>query len=152
MGAQLPPFKTTPVEQISGTVDVLRKTFFVRKTRDVQFRIKQLRKLYWAIEDNKDLIVEACKKDLGKGFFEAMIAEVAWVQNDIIFMTNNLEKWCKDESAQDIELANKFMRPKIRKDPLGIVLVIGYVTAHHGKLQLTMIVLSIFPSNSLLVL
>ena len=127
MGAQLPPFEKTPVQQISATVDRLRQTFFTTKTRDVEFRIKQLRKLYWAVEDNKDLILEACKKDLGKGFFEAMIAEVAWVQNDIIFMTNNLEKWCKDESAQDIDLANKFMRPKIRKDPLGVVLVIGYV-------------------------
>ena len=78
-----------------------------------------------AIEDNKDAIVEACKKDLGKGFFESMIAEVAWVQNDIIFMTKNLEKWCKDEKPDDIDLTNKFMSPRIRKDPLGLVLVVG---------------------------
>lgn len=125
MSVTLPPFQTTPIDQINDTVDRLRKTFWTAKTRDVQFRIRQLRKLYWAIEDNKELIVEACKKDLGKGFFEAMIGEIAWVQNDIIFMTNNLEKWCKDEKAEDMELANKFMSPRIRKDPLGIVLVIG---------------------------
>lgn len=125
MGAELPAFQTTPIETLTATVDRLRKTFYSSKTRDVQFRIRQLRKLYWAIEDNESLIVEACKKDLGKGFFEAMVAEVAWVKNDIIFMTNNLQKWCRDEKAEDIELANKFMSPRIRKDPLGIVLVIG---------------------------
>lgn len=127
MGVELPDFRTTPIDDLSSTVERLRQTFWTGKTRDVQFRIKQLRKLYWAIEDNKDLIVEACKRDLGKGFFEAMVAEVAWVQNDIIFMTNNLEKWAKDEPAKDIDFANKFMRPRIRKDPLGMVLVIGYV-------------------------
>lgn len=118
-------FQATPIDEISGTIERLRNGFWSGKTRDVKFRIKQLRKLYWTIEDNKDAIVEACKKDLGKGFFESMIAEVAWVQNDIIFMTKNLEKWCKDEKAQDIELTNKFMSPRIRKDPLGLVLVVG---------------------------
>lgn len=125
MGVELPDFENTQIDTIGSTVDRLRQTFWSAKTRDVKFRIKQLRKLYWAVEDNKNLIVQACKKDLGKGFFEAMIAEVAWVQNDIIFMTNNLEKWCKDEKAEDIDLANKFMSPRIRKDPLGMVLVVG---------------------------
>ncbi|KAK5081751.1 Hexadecenal dehydrogenase [Lithohypha guttulata] len=134
MGAELLEFKTTPVGEINSTVERIRQTFWTAKTRNVQFRIKQLRKLYWAIEDNKQLILDACKKDLGKGFFETMIAEIAWVQNDIIYVTNNLAKWCKDESAPDISLANKFMRPKIRKDPLGMVLVIG---AFNFPLQLS---------------
>lgn len=125
MGVQLPPFQATPTEQLTTTVERLRQTFWSSKTRNVQFRIKQLRKLYWAIEDNEALILEACKKDLGKGFFESMVAEVAWVKNDIIFMTNNLEKWSQDEKAPDIPFANKLMSPRIRKDPLGIVLVIG---------------------------
>lgn len=46
--------------------------------------------------------------------------------NDIVFTTRNLHKWVKDEKAPDIDLAFKFMNPKIRKDPLGCVLVIGY--------------------------
>lgn len=125
MTVQLPPFVTTPTDQLSSTIERLRQGFWSSKTRDVQYRIRQLRKLYWAIEDNEPLILEACKKDLGKGFFESMVAEVAWVKNDIIFMTNNLEKWSKDERAPDIPFANKLMSPRIRKDPLGIVLVIG---------------------------
>lgn len=47
--------------------------------------------------------------------------------NDIVFVTKNLEKWAKDEKAKDIPLTNALMSPRIRKDPLGCVLVIGYV-------------------------
>ncbi len=46
--------------------------------------------------------------------------------NDIIFTCDNLESWAKDESAPDIPLLNKALNPRIRKDPLGVVLVIGY--------------------------
>jgi beta-apo-4'-carotenal oxygenase len=55
------------------------------------------------------------------------MTESGWCENDIIFICNNLEKWMKDETAQDIPLTNKFLGPKIRKDPLGVVLVIGFV-------------------------
>jgi beta-apo-4'-carotenal oxygenase len=51
---------------------------------------------------------------------------VGWLLNDIIFMTNNLEKWAKDEPAPDMIFVNKFMSPIIRKDPMGCVLIIGY--------------------------
>jgi len=56
------------------------------------------------------------------------MTESGWCANDIIFICNNLEKWMKDESAPDISLTNKFLGPKIRKDPLGVVLVIGFVS------------------------
>jgi len=46
--------------------------------------------------------------------------------NDIIYVCHNLEKWMKDENPPDIDLSNKLMNPKIRKDPLGAVLVIGW--------------------------
>lgn len=45
--------------------------------------------------------------------------------NDIIFVCDNLEKWVQDEKAPDIDLVNSFLSPRIRKDPLGAVLVIG---------------------------
>jgi len=68
------------------------------------------------------------KRDLGKPAFEAQIADIGWIENDAIFASNNLEKWVKDEKAPDIPLVNKLLRPRIRKDPLGCVLIIGCVT------------------------
>ena len=72
------------------------------------------------------MIVEACKKDLGKPTFETYLTEVGWCMNDIVFMSKNLARFAKDEKAEDIAFTNKFFGPKIRKDPLGTVLVIGY--------------------------
>jgi beta-apo-4'-carotenal oxygenase len=71
------------------------------------------------------LIFQACEKDLNKPRFETNLAESQWLLNDIVFTTRNLHQWVKDEKATDIDLAIKFMNPKIRKDPLGCVLVIG---------------------------
>jgi beta-apo-4'-carotenal oxygenase len=70
--------------------------------------------------------MEACKIDLGKPSFETYLTETSWCMNDIIFVCDNLSKWMEDEKAPDIDLVNSFLSPKIRKDPLGAVLIIGY--------------------------
>ncbi|KAJ9643536.1 Hexadecenal dehydrogenase [Coniosporium tulheliwenetii] len=132
---KIPAFSTTPIESIPSIVNEVRTTFRAHRTRPVEYRLKQLRKLYWGLKDNEDLILDACKKDLGKSQFETYITEVGWCENDIVFMCNNLEKWVKDESAPDIPLANKLFSPRIRKDPLGTVLIIG---AYNFPIQLSL--------------
>lgn len=77
------------------------------------------------MKDHEEEIAAALAADLNKPRFETQLAENGWVQNDIVFVTRNLHKWVKDEKAEDIDLTFKFMNPKIRKDPLGVVLVIG---------------------------
>lgn len=125
MGIDLPPFVETPVDEIPKLVARVRSGFFSHKTRPASYRLQQLRKLYWTIKDHEAEILEACQKDLGKGYFEAMLSEINWVENDIVFMQKNLEKWMRDEKPADIPLTNKLVSPRIRKDPLGVVLVIG---------------------------
>ena len=122
---KLPNFENTSVEEIPFLVSRLRKTFISQKTRPTDFRIKQLRKLYWAIADHEKELVEALARDLHKGAFETYVAEINWTQNDIIFQTQNLERWARDEKPADIAFANRLVSPRIRKDPLGVVLVIG---------------------------
>ena len=125
MGIDLPIFAETPVDEIPKLVARARSGFFSHKTRPASYRLQQLRKLYWTIKDHEAEILEACQKDLGKGYFEAMLSEINWVENDIVFMQKNLEKWMRDEKPADIPLTNKLVSPRIRKDPLGVVLVIG---------------------------
>ncbi|KAJ5871444.1 uncharacterized protein N7529_003797 [Penicillium soppii] len=131
----LPELQFTSLDEIPARISTTRKAFLERKTRDVEFRLVQLRKLYWAIKDNEELIFQACEKDLNKPRFETNLAESQWLLNDIVFTTRNLHQWVKDEKATDIDLAFKFMNPKIRKDPLGCVLVIG---AFNFPFQLTL--------------
>ena len=47
--------------------------------------------------------------------------------NTIIFDIKNLKKWAKDEKSPDVPFDMMALRPKIRKDPLGTVLIIGSV-------------------------
>ena len=48
----------------SKTVSNLRETFFSGKTRDLEWRIAQLKSLLRFYEENSDLFVEAIQKDL----------------------------------------------------------------------------------------
>ena len=79
------------------------------------------------MKDNANAIETACKLDLGKGVFESNLAELNFCTATLIYDINNLRKWAKDESSPDVPLDLKVLRPKIRKDPLGNVLIIGYV-------------------------
>ncbi|KAL8882368.1 MAG: hypothetical protein Q9198_000629, partial [Flavoplaca austrocitrina] len=117
--------KYTPVDAIPAIASRIRNAFNTHKTKPIGFRLLQLRKLYWGIKDNEAAIVQACKQDLGKGVFETYLSEIDWCTNDIVFVTQNLEKWMRDEKAPDIPLANKLLNPRIRKDPLGAILIIG---------------------------
>ena len=53
--------------------------------------------------------------------------------NDIVFVSKNLAKWAKDEAAPDINLMNKLLSPRIRKEPLGCVLIIGYFPSRMSR-------------------
>ncbi|CAG8978165.1 hypothetical protein HYALB_00012027 [Hymenoscyphus albidus] len=132
---KIAPFETTPIESISSTVNQCKTTFRSQKTKPLQYRLTQLRKLYWGIVDNNDALVEACKQDLGKPVHETYISEIEWCKNDVIFVTKNLAKWMKDEKAPDIPLTNSLLNPKIRKEPLGTVLILG---AYNFPVQLSL--------------
>ncbi|TAQ90205.1 hypothetical protein B7494_g1460 [Chlorociboria aeruginascens] len=135
MATKTIPFEGTPIESISSTVRLCKTTFHSQKTKPISYRLVQLRKLYWGLVDNSDALVEACKSDLGRSSFEALVTEVEWCKNDIIFVTQNLKKWMKDEPAPDVSFPNTLMSPRIRKEPLGTVLVIG---AYNFPVQLSL--------------
>lgn len=125
--AELPPFEHTPLDDIASITARVRASFLAHKTRPLEFRIQQLRKLYWAFKDNEALITEACKRDIGKSSFETYLVEISWCMNDCVWMANNLTRFAKDEKATDIPFTNKLMGPRIRKEPLGTALIIGCV-------------------------
>ena len=118
-------FQNTPIDSLASTAALVRATYISQRTKPLAYRVAQLRKLYWAIKDNNDALLQSCKLDLNKSTFETQVTEIDWCLNDIVFVLRNLEKWAADESAPDIPLANKLLNPKIRKEPLGTVFIIG---------------------------
>lgn len=131
----LPPFAPTPVDEIATTHQRVVGKFLSHDTRPIEYRLKQLRQLYWGVKDAEPTLLEATKLDLGKSAYEAFLCEVGWVLNDILFVCKNLAKWMKEEKAQDMDIINRFVSPRIRKDPLGAVLVIG---AYNFPIQLSL--------------
>ncbi|MCJ1242529.1 hypothetical protein MMC14_010537 [Varicellaria rhodocarpa] len=125
MAKLIPEFKHTPVEAIPSIVEGLHATFESQKTKPIDFRLVQLRRLYWGLRDNEAAICEALKRDIGRSAFEAFAGEIEWCKNDIIFMCDHLEKWTKDEKPADVPLLNSILGARIRKEPLGCVLIIG---------------------------
>ncbi|KAB8300936.1 hypothetical protein EYC80_002861 [Monilinia laxa] len=132
---KIAPFEHSSLESIPTTAKIIRTTFRSQKTKPLEYRLKQLRNLYWAVHDNSDALDEALKSDLGKSTFESIFTEIQWIKNDIVFASNNLKKWMKDVPAQDVPLAATLVSPRIRKEPLGAVLIIG---AFNFPVQLTL--------------
>lgn len=121
----VPPFTPTSITDIPPIHRRVTNKFHTHSTRPIEYRLKQLRAFYWGLKDAESALLEACKLDLGKSVYEAHMTEVGWVLNDIVFMSKNLARFMKDEKAEDIDFTNSFVRPRIRKDPLGAVLIIG---------------------------
>lgn len=126
-GVFIPPFTATAVDTIPDTCSTVRAAFRTLKTKDLEYRKVQLRKLYWAIKDHSPQLEEAFRLDLRKSRYEAVFTEIDWVCNNIMFMLKHLDAWSKDEpiGSPAVPLHFKPNKVRIRKEPLGAALIIG---------------------------
>jgi beta-apo-4'-carotenal oxygenase len=124
---ELPAFAAESADAIPEIVRSVRSTFRVHKTKDIKYRLVQLRKFYWAMKDYQPKLLEALRRDMRKCAYEGMLSEVSYVQNDCLFASKHLEKWMKDEKlgTPDVPLHFSLMKARVRKEPLGAVLIIG---------------------------
>ncbi|KEY65027.1 hypothetical protein S7711_07363 [Stachybotrys chartarum IBT 7711] len=121
----IPAFEPTPVDDIPAIVSTVRNTYRSGRTKDIQFRLTQLRKLYWALLDNTELMEEALLKDLRKSKYESNISEIDWCKKECMDMILNLEKWAQDEPIVNVAPQFWILQHRIRNEPLGVVLSIG---------------------------
>ncbi|KAK7755961.1 Hexadecenal dehydrogenase [Diatrype stigma] len=123
---KLPPFEHTSMEEISRSAAELRDFFQTNQTKDVEWRLVQLRKLWWGLQDYKEHILAALKQDLNKPAVEAVVTELNFAEQDLHLIIKKLKGWAKDDnSGLDYPLTFAPVRPRLRKDPLGAVLIIG---------------------------
>ncbi|XP_018553863.1 aldehyde dehydrogenase family 3 member B1 [Lates calcarifer] len=112
------------METQSQVVDRLRSAFHSGITIPEQFRRTQLTKLMSMIKDNEEQILNALHKDLAKPKFEAILSEVDIVINDLHYAIANFRSWMQPEYVSK-NLATKLDDCFIRREPLGVVLIIG---------------------------
>ena len=108
--------KQTHVEQV--------KLFNSNKTKDVEFRIEQLKKLRDALKENETQLYSAIAEDFGKSKFETYVAELSFIYNEIELFIKNVNKWSKRKRVKT-GLANFPAKSYIIPEPLGTTLIIG---------------------------
>lgn len=124
--------------QYSGIVSSVRVAFATGRTKNVNFRLEQLKNLKRMYEENTNKFLEALHKDLRKSKQESISTEIELLINDLRNVIGNLKKWVKPiNGAKDV--ATILDGVYIYNEPYGVTLIIG---AWNFPLQLTLMPLS----------
>ena len=87
--------------ELSKCVEIIakqRQFFQTGKTKDVTFRIAQLKTLKQLVIENKEAIIQALKADLHKPEFEAYATEIG-VTKEIDYALKHINNWTKPKKA-----------------------------------------------------
>jgi len=98
--------------------------FNTNVTKDVNFRIKQLKKFSSVLKANEKLLDEAIYKDFKKSSFENYLTELSLVYHEINLAVKNLKKWSKKKKVAT-SMAMIPGSSYIIPEPLGVTLTIG---------------------------
>jgi aldehyde dehydrogenase (NAD+) len=101
-----------------------RAFFSTGRTKDLSFRIEQLKILKKAISDHEAAIFEALKQDLNKPAFESYGGDTAIVINEIDHTLKHLRSWAKPKKVKT-PFAYYPSRSFILPEPYGVALIIG---------------------------
>ena len=102
----------------------IRKYFKTGETRNVKFRIKQLKALKKALLQYDEKIIEALHDDLNKSSFEAVMTETGIVQEEINYYIKNLKKLARPKKVK-VPLTLMPGKSEIYSEPYGVVLIIS---------------------------
>jgi aldehyde dehydrogenase (NAD+) len=101
-----------------------RGFFATGKTKNVNFRIEQLKILKQAIIENQEQILSALKADLCKPEYEAFLSEVNGTLDELNYAIKNVKKWAAPQKVKT-SLLQFGGTSQIITEPLGVVLIIG---------------------------
>ncbi|MGD1716591.1 aldehyde dehydrogenase [Dapis sp. BLCC M172] len=107
---------------IANILNKQRQFFATGKTKNIDFRIEQLKKLKQAVSDYQEKIAAAVKADLNRPKFEAYFELTFFTEiNDAI---KKLKSWVKPRRVST-PIEQFPAGAKIYPEPLGVVLIIG---------------------------
>ena len=115
---------TATAADIPAGVAGLRKTYATGRTRDLQWRKRQLLALAQAMEENETAIAKALEADLGRKPFEAWLADSVGTIAEAKDAAKNLHKWAK-RRYRLLERSQLPGRGWVEYEPYGTVLIIG---------------------------
>lgn len=110
-----------------GTEELItrqRNLFHSNGTKDLNFRINQLRKFKKVLKENEDKLFYAIYEDFGKSEFETYATELGLLYHEINIFIKKSKKWSKRKRVHT-GLANFPAKSYILPEPLGVTLIIG---------------------------
>ncbi|MCX5384297.1 aldehyde dehydrogenase family protein [Streptomyces sp. NBC_00083] len=112
-------------EQPAEIVARLRATFRSGRTKPVEWRVTQLRRLREMLTEHGSELAEALHADLGKSATEAFRTEIDFTVREIDHTLDHLDEWLRPESAPVPAHLGGDATAWTQYDPLGVVLVIA---------------------------
>ncbi|GGU63165.1 aldehyde dehydrogenase family protein [Streptomyces lavendofoliae] len=112
-------------EQPAATVARLRETFRTGRTKPVEWRTAQLRRLRDLLTENGPELAAALHADLGKSSTEAHRTEIDFTVREIDHTLAHLADWLRPEPAPVPAHLGADAGAWTQYDPLGVVLVIA---------------------------
>ncbi|MEU6814359.1 aldehyde dehydrogenase family protein [Streptomyces sp. NPDC046860] len=115
----------SPTEQPADTVARLRDTFRTGRTKSVEWREEQLRRLRAMLTEHGADLAAALHADLGKSATEAHRTEIDFTVREIDHTLEHLAEWLRPEPAPVPAHLGDDATAWTQYDPLGVVLVIA---------------------------
>ncbi|MFJ8944875.1 aldehyde dehydrogenase family protein [Streptomyces sp. NPDC102395] len=112
-------------EQPAATVTRLRATFRTGRTKPVEWRTGQLRRLREMLTEQGPELAAALHADLGKSRTEAYRTEIDFTVREIDHTLDRLDDWLRPEPAPVPAHLGDDATAWTQYDPLGVVLVIA---------------------------
>jgi aldehyde dehydrogenase (NAD+) len=98
--------------------------FDSNKTKNIAFRLEQLKKIKNILLEKEDLLYKAIYEDFGKSEFETYATELSLIHHELNLFIKKIKKWSKPKKVSS-GLANFPAKSYIIPEPLGTTLVIG---------------------------
>ncbi len=101
-----------------------RHFFNTNVTKDIPFRVKELKRLKSVIRKNEDLLYNAIYNDFKKSKYETYVTELSIIYHEIDLALVKIKKWSRKKRVST-SLANTPGKSYIIPEPYGTVLVMG---------------------------
>lgn len=115
-------YTETDIRQI---VDKQREFFYRGKTCDIDFRLRQLRKLKDAIIENREVMEDVLYRDLGRAPMEAYFCDIGSLILEINETMKGLRTWAKPDTHFSGLHCFPSVTTKVYKVPYGVSLIIS---------------------------
>ena len=103
----------------------LQKKFYAAgRTKNIDFRVRQLKKLKTWIKENDWAIAAALRRDLNKSPFESLATETGVVLDELNYVLANLRSWARPKFVPT-NLKNFPSYGKICPEPYGVTLIMS---------------------------